>query len=161
MVSLLDVNLLLALFSESHIHHEAAFRWFLAHRRPGWATCCLTELAFVRISMQVFGDKKALTFADAQRVLRLNLAAEDHQFWRLDYSPGDILPEIQERIKGHQQLTDALLLDLAIRREGKLATFDQRIASLLPAGSPHHRSIEVIRSGEIPDSASHRDRESR
>jgi len=146
-ISLLDVNVLLALFSEAHIHHDAALDWFLAHRAEGWATCCLTELAFLRISMQAFGEKKALTFADAQRTLRLNVAAGDHQFWRLDYSPAAMLPEIQERIMGHQQVTDALLLDLAIRREGKLVTFDKRIAALLRADSRHRRAIEIIDAG--------------
>jgi hypothetical protein len=45
---------------------------------------------------------------------------------------------------GPQQLTDAILLDLAIRQGGVLATFDKRIESLLPPASPNRRFIEVL-----------------
>jgi hypothetical protein len=59
--------------------------------------------------------------------------------------PGSQLPsEIIARLVGPQQITDALLLDLAIDNEGVLATFDKRIASLLPDSSPMRGNIEVI-----------------
>ncbi len=45
---------------------------------------------------------------------------------------------------GHQQLTGVILLDLAIRRGGRLATFDRRAARLLPRESPHRDAIEII-----------------
>ena len=45
---------------------------------------------------------------------------------------------------GHKQLADALLLDLAIRRGGKLATFDRRIEHLLPPGSEHGSALEIL-----------------
>jgi predicted nucleic acid-binding protein len=35
---------------------------------------------------------------------------------------------------GHRQITDACLLGVAIRRKGKLVTFDQGIASLAAPG---------------------------
>ena len=50
MVALLDVNVLIALFDKAHIFHEMAHRWFARNRRHGWATCAMTESAFVRIS---------------------------------------------------------------------------------------------------------------
>jgi predicted nucleic acid-binding protein len=40
---------------------------------------------------------------------------------------------------GHQQITDAYLVALAIRHRGKLATLDRGIVQLAPAGS-----VEVI-----------------
>jgi predicted nucleic acid-binding protein len=44
-------------------------------------------------------------------------------------------PELRSRITGPRQLTDALLLDLAIRNNGVLATLDQRISQLfIPRG---------------------------
>ena len=49
MVALLDVNVLVALFDPAHVHHEAAHAWFGTHRRQRWATCALTENAFVRV----------------------------------------------------------------------------------------------------------------
>ena len=51
-VSLLDVNVLLALAWPTHIHHAAAHRWFAENCAAGWATCPLTQLGFVRLGMQ-------------------------------------------------------------------------------------------------------------
>jgi predicted nucleic acid-binding protein len=42
-------------------------------------------------------------------------------------------------LTGHQQITDAYLIALAIHNRGKLATLDRGIAQLAPAGS-----VEVI-----------------
>ena len=55
-----------------------------------------------------------------------------------------MLPEIQEKISGHQQIADAILLDLAIRNGARLTTFDKRMHSLLPKESPHHDTLVVI-----------------
>jgi predicted nucleic acid-binding protein len=49
MIALLDVNLLIALFDPAHVHHEAAHGWFARNGKDCWATCPLTENAFVRI----------------------------------------------------------------------------------------------------------------
>ena len=42
-MSLLEVNLPVALCDADHVHHRAAAQWFRAHRAGGWATCPLTE----------------------------------------------------------------------------------------------------------------------
>lgn len=44
---LLDVNVLIALSDPMHIHHESAHHWFAKDGRKAWATCPLTENAFV------------------------------------------------------------------------------------------------------------------
>ena len=46
---LLDANVLLALAWPNHEFHETAHRWW-THSRKRWATCALTELAFIRLS---------------------------------------------------------------------------------------------------------------
>jgi len=143
-VALLDINILMALAWPHHVHHRSADEWFATNRSRGWATCSLTQLAFLRLSTQPAVVKTAVTMADAQTILAANLASPDHEFWPLDYPLTQILPEINQRIVGDHQLTDALLLDLAIRREGRLATFDTRIKSLLNMQSPHLAQIEVL-----------------
>ena len=50
MVTLLDVNVLIALAWANHQHHDAAHHWFASQRSGPWATCPLTQVAFVRIS---------------------------------------------------------------------------------------------------------------
>ena len=55
-VSLLDVNVLVALFFPDHVHHDLAHDWFADHRHEGWATCPLTENGFVRVACQQPSD---------------------------------------------------------------------------------------------------------
>jgi len=50
--ALLDVNVLVALAWPTHLHHEPAHHWFHRRRINGWATCTLTQIAFVRLSCQ-------------------------------------------------------------------------------------------------------------
>lgn len=49
MVHLLEVNVLVALFDPTHLHHEAAHHWFEQAREYGWATRPLTENGFLRV----------------------------------------------------------------------------------------------------------------
>lgn len=147
-VALLDVNVMMALAWPDHVHHGAARRWFAANRISGWATCPHTQLAFLRLSIQPAVVKTAITFADALAALDTSLAAPEHEFWPLDYPVSQILPEIRSRLAGHNQLADGLLLDLAIRHSGRLATFDRRVRNLLPHGSAHQQAIEIL----TPDS---------
>ena len=46
-VVLLDVNVLVAILDEDHIHHRVATKWF---DTPGlqWAICAFTEAGFLR-----------------------------------------------------------------------------------------------------------------
>jgi hypothetical protein len=50
-VVLLDVNVLLAWAWPTHIYHGAAHRGFPGVASSGWASCPLTQLRFVRLSM--------------------------------------------------------------------------------------------------------------
>jgi hypothetical protein len=52
-------------------------------------------------------------------------------------------PELLPRIMG-PRLTDAMLLDLAIRNDGVQATLDGRISHLLAPGSSNRKHLEVI-----------------
>ena len=49
-MALLDVNALVALAWDSHVHHVAIRSWFAARAADGWATCPITESGFVRVS---------------------------------------------------------------------------------------------------------------
>jgi uncharacterized protein len=145
-VALLDTDVLLALAWPNHLHHEAAHEWLARRRGQRWATCLLTELAFVRLSSQPAVVKTAITTAEAWQILDVNLGAENHEFWPLESSMSDLLPELRQRVMGHHQLADAVLLDLAIRRTGRLATFDRRVENLLPPGSDYRWAIEILKA---------------
>ena len=53
---LLDVNALVALAWDSHIHHEAVRTWFAAKSADGWATCPVTESGFVRTGIAALAE---------------------------------------------------------------------------------------------------------
>jgi toxin-antitoxin system PIN domain toxin len=143
-ISLLDVNVLLALAWPTHIHHGAAHRWFAENHQTGWATCPLTQLGFVRLGMQPAVVKVPILFGDVMQALAQMTANGAHHFWPLEGGLADIRDEIRARVVGHHQLTDAVLLDLAIRRQGRLATFDRGIAGLLPPDSVLRESAAII-----------------
>ena len=143
-VSLLDVNVLLALAWPTHVHHMAAHRWFEENAEAGWATCPLTQLSFARLAMQPAVVKVPVLFDDVMKALSQMTAHGAHTFWPIEGGLGDIRDAIRARVVGHQQVTDAVLLDLAIRHQGRLATFDRRIAGLLPPDGSMRGAVEVI-----------------
>jgi len=126
---LLDANVLIALAWPEHEFHERVGRWFSRHSRFGWATCPITQAAFVRIlSNPAFSDN-ALSPANALRVLETNLSLPDHKFWPDSIAVPDAVGAIGTRLRGHQQITDAYLVGLALHHRGKLATMDEGIAA--------------------------------
>lgn len=143
-VSLLDVNVLLALAWPTHIHHMTAHKWLAERQGEGWATCPLTQLGFVRLAMQPAVVKVPILFGDVMEALARMTAHGGHRFWPLEGGLADLRDEIRARIVGHHQLADAVLLDLAIRHQGRLATFDRKVAGLLPPGPVLTDSVELI-----------------
>ena len=124
---LLDVNALVALAWDSHVHHAPARRWFGARARAGWATCSVTEAGFVRVSSNPKVLPAPISVDAAREVLRALRAARGHRFLADDVSVCDAdVPSIA----GHRQVTDALLLTLACRNDMRLVTFDAGVAAL-------------------------------
>jgi len=139
---LLDVNVLLALSDPMHVHHEAAHRWFGEEGRHAWATCPLTENAYVRIASHPSYPNRPGDAAVVLDSLRRLYAVAEHDFWPDDVSLLDLV--LPGAAMSHGQVTDVYLLGLAARRGGKLATFDRRIPSqVVPGGA---EALEVIES---------------
>jgi uncharacterized protein len=141
---LLDVNVLVALLWPTHSLHSRAQRWFRGHSKQGWATCPLTEAGFVRVASNPAFSSDALATREALDLLGMNLGTEFHRFWPDDVSLADAVKALGIRLSGHKQVTDAYLLGLASRHDGKLATLDHSLASLLLPGSPDLKRIELI-----------------
>ena len=127
-VALLDVNVLIALFDPAHIHHEAAHRWFEVNRKYRWATCPLTENAFVRILSNPSYPGQPTTIEDAASRLRTFCSEREHAFWPDSVSICERGRFRWNHVQGHRQLTDVYLLDVAISNHGRLATFDSTIS---------------------------------
>jgi toxin-antitoxin system PIN domain toxin len=129
---LLDVNVLVALFWRTHIYHRAANRWLGENRHAGIRTCPITQAGFVRITSHPRFSGDHMTVAEAQTALHSLLIQTEHEFWP------DSLPLAEAighagPISGHQQITDAYLVALAIANGGKVATFDRGALSLAGA----------------------------
>ncbi len=141
---LLDTNVLIALLWPSHARHELAVNWFARHRAKGWATCALTEAGFVRIVSNPAFSRDAVTPREAAGVLAANTAAKVHSFWAEELPFAEATAFAGVRLVGHQQVTDAYLLGLALRRGGVLATLDERIAALTEPKSAERKALEIV-----------------
>jgi len=132
--SLLDVNVLVALAWPNHIQHVRAHAWFERARQDGWATTPLTQSGFIRVSSNTSAIPEARTPAEARELLRRIVALPGHEFWPDDVAAADETNRPFDRAVGYRQVTDAHLLSLAVRRRGRLATFDSGIRDLMPEG---------------------------
>lgn len=126
-MALLDVNALMALAWDSHIHHATMRQWFSANRKGGWATCPITESGFVRVSSNPKIMAHPIGVETAIGVLRALRSSGGHSFLSDDVSiTDDDIPQLV----GHRQVTDAQLLTLARRHDVRLVTFDAGIRDL-------------------------------
>jgi uncharacterized protein len=81
-------------------------------------------------------------------VLSSNLTHRFHKFWSADLALADAVEDFRDKLVGHQQVTDAYLLALAIHNNGKLATLDRAVLALLASGSPQRDRVELIPPAE-------------
>lgn len=142
---LADVNVLIALHDGAHPHHRTARRWFDAQSAGGgsWATCLLTEAGFVRVLTNPRSGGHRLE--EAKIALALLTEREGYRFWPIVDGWSTLSAPFAERLFGHQQVTDACLLGLAVREEGILVTMDKAIAYL--AGENYRKNVLLLDVG--------------
>lgn len=143
-VSLLDVNVLVALFDPDHVHHDLAHDWFADHRAAGWATCAMTEAGFVRVitnpKYQADPPRPAAVVDQLNKFCR----SGHHHFWATTVSLRDKAVFSLGAARGHAQITDVYLLGMAKQMDGTLATFDRSIPLAAVPGATN-RHLAVIR----------------
>ena len=94
-MGLLDVNALVALAWDSHVHHARMRAWFADHGAAGWATCPVSESGFVRVSSNPKVLPSPIGVAAARAVLTALRTAGAHRFLADDVSLTDAdVPEI-------------------------------------------------------------------
>jgi toxin-antitoxin system PIN domain toxin len=142
---LLDVNVLVALAWPGHRFHAVAQGWFNRNAAKGWATCPLVQAGFVRIVSNPAFSPRSVSPKEAIRALATSLKHPAHHFWVDDISLASGLLNIADRIQGHQQVTDAHLLALAVKHRGILATFDKGIAALAGGNDRDGLPFELVR----------------
>ena len=137
-VHLLDVNVVLALLDQRHTHHAAVEDWIGS---PGlqWSICALTEAGVLR-------------FFTRPKTGGLNMEQVAAMLERLRRSPGyhfqpitadwhTLTAPFARRIHGHNQVTDAYLLGLAVRHGLVLTKFDK---ALLHLAGEHKRHVLLL-----------------
>jgi uncharacterized protein len=141
---LLDVNALIALADPEHEHYPAVMNWFDRGGHRNWGLCPLTEAGFIRVTINPIMKARMRTLDQAMAILQALKGHPDCRFWEINSSWVDLTAPFAARIRGHQQIMDALLLGLAIQRDEVLVTFDRGLRFL--AGAEFSRNLLILES---------------
>ncbi len=139
-VYLLDVNVALALLDQSHQHHAVILQWSLTPDLK-WALCTLTEAGVVRYFTGVSTGRMRMESVNA--MLAEMQRSPSYSFVPITTDWLTLIKPFAKRLHGHKQVTDAILLGLAIQEGMILATMDKGILHL--AGE-HRRQILLLQA---------------
>jgi uncharacterized protein len=140
--NLLDLNVLIALADHRHDHHQVARNWFVSGGKENWGICPFTEAGFLRVTTNLTYRPGPHSFERAIAVLQSLKGLPGYQYWEMKDSFVDLTAPFAPRITGHQQVTDAYLLGLAIKEDGVLVTFDRGLKYL--AGPEFSRHLLIL-----------------
>jgi toxin-antitoxin system PIN domain toxin len=140
--NLLDLNVLIALADQRHSHHQIARVWFASLGKNSWGICPLTEAGFLRVTTGPAFRPGPHTFERAVAILQSLKNLPGYGYWGIEESWVDLTAPFAARISGHQQVTDAYLLGMAIKENGVLVTFDRGLKYL--AGPQFSRNLFVL-----------------
>ncbi len=141
--NLLDLNVLLALVDNEHEDYSAATRWFDSGGHVNWALCPLTEAGFVRLTTNPALGPVFPSIVRAVQALEDLAACPGYRFWSMSSSWSQLTAPFAARITGHQQVTDAYLLGMAIKEDGVLVTFDRGLKYL--AGPQFSKNLLLLK----------------
>jgi len=140
--NLLDLNVLIALTEPGHKHHQKAQDWFNSSCKGRWGVCPLTEAGFVRVTTNPAFCPGPRTMEQAMAILQALKMYPGYWYWAIDESWITLTAPFAARIFGHQQVTDAYLLGLAIKEKGVLVTFNKGIQYM--AGAEFSQNVLLI-----------------
>ena len=136
---LLDVNVLVALAEEEHVHHKKVIDWFKTGGRD-WGMCAFSEAGLLRsLSNPAIGK---ITIQEATAVVGSLTRHPGYRYWPISSGWIELTEPFRERAFGHQQVTDAYLLGLAVKRNGILVSMDKGIKYL--AGPKFSRNLLIL-----------------
>ena len=124
---LVDVNVVLAILDERHAHHTAAEVWFDS---PGlrWSLCTFTEAGVLRFFTRP--KTGGLSMQQGTAMLERLKRRPGYSFQPISAEWQALTAPFSQRIHGHNQVTDAYLLGLAVGGGIELTTFDKAILHL-------------------------------
>ena len=129
--------------SDEHHHYRQAQQWFGTLKRDDlWALCPLTEAGYLRLAMNPAVGFGPGNLTDAINVLKGMASRPGYCYWPLTETWVALTAPLAGRIFGHQQVTDACLLGLAIKNDGTLVSFDRGLRFL--AGPEFARHLLIL-----------------
>ena len=137
---LLDTNVLLALLDQAHVHNQTAEEWFDS---PGlqWALCPFTEAGVLRFLTRPKTGNLSMEQVTAMLDQLRQQPGYHYQPIAADWQT--LMKPFSKRIHGHNQITDAYLLGLAMREGMVLTTFDKAILHLAGEHKKHVLVLEA------------------
>ena len=144
MRALLDVNALVAVLDEEHVHHAEILGWLTrAENLPhGFATCAVTQLGLIRV-MSSKGYYRPVPTHEAAAQLE-QITRKGHRYLGI---PAPCEGAVRWKAAGSAQSTDALLLATAVAHGCRLVTFDTGIALGWVGGARREHLVVLGRSG--------------
>ena len=139
---LLDVNVLVALTTQSHTHHALAKKWFYASSSLAWDLCAFTEAGFLRNATAPRSGQ--ITMSEATEVLKRLAQHSGYRYRPIEDDWQTLCSPFFQRLYGTKQVTDAYLLGLAVRKGLVLVTMDQAILHL--AGTEYSKHVLVLKA---------------
>jgi uncharacterized protein len=137
---LADVNVLVALTDRDHIHHQSVIRWFDRDRHRDWGVCAFTQAGFLRVTTN--SKSGAYSVGEATEMLVRLSERPGYRYWPITSDWVALAAPFLERVFGHQQITDAYLLGLAVKEGGVLVTMDKAIRHM--AGVQYSDHVLVL-----------------
>src|SRR4051812_16112422 len=125
MRALLDVNALIALLDEEHVHHVRILEWLNREENlpHGFATCGITQLGLIRVISGKGYYRPVGTHEAASHLEKV--ARKGHRYLGI---PAPCEGAVRWKSTGSGQSTDALLLATAVAHGCRLVTFDTGIS---------------------------------
>jgi uncharacterized protein len=140
--TLLDVNVLIALLEPDHDDFDRAQAWFRSLGQEDWGICPITEIGYVRIATNPSFAPGARTYRETANALDELARHPNFRYWPITDTWAKLTASFAARITGHQQITDAYLLGMAIKEDGVLVTFDRGLKYL--AGPQFSKNLLVL-----------------
>ncbi len=137
---LLDVNVLVALTTRSHVHHRLVKQWFYASPRLQWHMCAFTEAGFIRNATAVRAGQ--ITMCEATAILQQLTRHPGYRYLPITADWQTLTRTFFPRLYGTKQVTDAYLLGLALLDRLVLVTMDKAILHM--AGKEHGQHVLLL-----------------
>lgn len=139
---LLDLNVVVALTDDEHEHYASAHQWFSTLSGESWGTCPLSDAGYIRLATSPAARIGSGSFTAAVAVLADLARLPGYCFWPIKDEWAKLAAPFALRVFGHQQVTDAYLLGLAVKEDGVLVTFDKAIRYM--AGAEFSRNVLLL-----------------